>query len=170
MNRRRNIAGFLSDRRGSITVEFIIVLPLMLSALVFVYELGRAFLAYEIVSQDIRASVRYLARAPDVDFANTSGGYTLKAENLAKTGDSSLTADCPASYPAATQTNCHFPWTSSSTIDVQTTGFSDSNYNVSGSVITMTADVPMNLSFLGFIGAQTAYTISLANTSQYIGD
>ena len=166
--KKRPISNFFSDRRGSITVEFVIVLPLMLSALVFIFELGRAFLAYEIVSHDIRAAIRYLSRAETVDFTNTSGGYVQSAKNLAQTGSASVTANCPASYPASGSTNCHFPWTSSSQIDVSTT--SSGNFNVDGVVVYMKASVPMNLSFLGFIGAQTAYTLTVDDTAQYIGD
>lgn len=152
------LRAFAKDNRGLITVEFVCVLPMILAAMYFVFEFGRAFWAYEVASQDVRSAVRYLSRAEQVDFTNTGGGYILKAENLAKTG----TADASSSM--------HYPWTASSTISVSTTAFSDSDYNVNGSVITMAASIPITLSFLAFIGANTDYTISITDNAQYIGD
>lgn len=152
------LRAFAKENQGLITVEFVCVIPLILAALFFVYEFGRAFWAYEVASQDMRTAIRYLSRAESVDFTNTTGGYILKAQNLAETG----TTDASDSM--------HYPWTASSSISVSTAAFTNANYNVNGSVITMTASIPMTLSFLAFIGVSTDYTMSISDTAQYIGD
>lgn len=155
---KRSLRRFAKENQGLITVEFVCVIPMIMAALYFIYEFGRAFWAYEVASQDMRSAVRYLSRAESVDFTNTSGGYILKAQNLAETG----TTDASDAM--------HYPWTSSSTISVSTTAFTNTNYNVNGSVITMTASIPITLSFLAFIGADTDYTIGITDNAQYIGD
>jgi Flp pilus assembly protein TadG len=154
----KSLGTFAKENQGLITVEFVCVIPMILAAMYFVFEFGRAFWAYEVASQDVRSAVRYLSRAESVDFTNTTGGFILKAENLAETG----TTDASSSK--------HYPWTASSTISVSTTAFTDSDYNVNGSVISMTASIPITLSFLAFIGANTDYTISITGNAQYIGD
>lgn len=167
---RRSFRNFARDGRGLVTIEFVIVLPIIFAALFLVYEFGRTFLAYEIMSDNVRDALRYLARAESVDFSATNSGYVQYAKNLAQTGNASATANCPDSYPASSSTNCHYPWTSSSTITVTTSAFSSTNYNTDGKVITMTATVPITLSFLGFIGANTDYNLIVSSDTQYIGD
>ena len=159
------------DERGLVTIEFVIILPIILAAMFIVYEFGRALLAYEIASHDVRDATRYLSRAEAVDFTNTTGGYVLEAENLAKTGVATTSSvSCPADYPPSSSSPCHYPWTSSASISVTSSSFSSTNYNTDGTVMQMTASIPMTLSFLAFIGVPTAYTLTVSNTAQYIGD
>lgn len=156
---KRRLSDFLlRDNSGSLTVEFVLTIPIILAALFFSYEFGRAIWAYEVVAQDVRTAVRYLSRAEGVDFSNASDPAIVAAENLAKTGQT------------ANGGTLHYPWTASSTLDVTSAPFSDTEYNVNGNVITMTASVPMTLSLLAFVHSGTNYTLSVADTAQYIGD
>lgn len=155
MSARKN---FLNDASGLITVEFVCTIPLIFAALAFVYEFGRTVWAYEVISQDIRTATRYLSR---VEGADLSASDPAGAITLAKTGETSGTA-------------MHWPWTEASCtgtscVTVTTTSFSSANYNQDGSVIVMTAQVPITLSFLWFIGRPT-YTLTVTDDAQYIGD
>ena len=167
--RYRKFRRFLTASGGSVAVEFVITLPITLAALFLVYELGRTLLAYEIAAQDLRSAIRYLSRAEGADVTNATDPYVIAAKNIAQTGGTS-TPNCPADYPATSSTNCHYPWTSGSTITVASTAFGAPPYNLGGNVVTMTASIPMTLSFLSFLYVPTGITVSMSNTAQYIGD
>jgi Flp pilus assembly protein TadG len=168
----RNPANFLTATSGVITIEFVITLPIILAALFLVYELGRALLAYETVSQDLRNASRYLSRVESADVTNPSDPAVQAAINIAMTGSAGTTAPgaCPASYPPASSSPCHYPWTSGSTITVTSTPFTSPPYNANGNAFTLTASVPMNVSLLSFMGGPAAITIYMSDTAQYIGD
>src|SRR5688572_15717585 len=102
---------FLADRRGSMTVEFIAIVPLFIAALLFGFEFGRAFWAYDVVTRDVRAAVRYLSRATPYNAAAQT-----QATNVAKTG-----------LPGGTA--LHFPWTNAATVVYSEATFSAADYN-----------------------------------------
>jgi Flp pilus assembly protein TadG len=151
-----SISEFLRDPSGSLTVEFIAVTPMLLIALIFGIDYGRELWAYDTVVRDLRSAVRYLQRA-ELDCSNTDSAQT-NAKNLAQYGNT------------AGSGSKHFPWnngTATFTID-NTSTFSVSNYNVSGTLVTMTANVPVNLLGSQFGTFFTKYTGSSGNlaTSQ----
>jgi hypothetical protein len=138
----RNLVSHVRDlfrsRNGSITVEFVAFAPLLIAALAFSYEFGRAFWAFDVVARDVRAGVRYLARMP-----------TLPAP-----------PECPASAKNIIQTGQlagekHFPWRDVPEEDIEfacaLTPFASGNYNSDGQIISMTATVPVTLSLLDWI-------------------
>ena len=157
------VRDFLGDRDGSMTVEFVATLPLLLVALAFSFEFGKALWAYDVTSRDVRAAVRYLSRAPS--------SYTAQAECVAKTGS-------PAGAPSCSGAS-HFPWAgTSATFSYTTTAFSSTSFNQNGSVITMTANVPVTLSLLGFLCNNTIsqlciptnYTLVVSDQIRWVGN
>src|SRR5436305_7452424 len=91
---------FAGTSNGSVTVEFIATLPLLLVTLAFSFEFGYALWAYDVASRDVQAAARYLARAcsAGVTPCTLSATDTTKALNVAMTG-------------SPTGTVKHFPWT-----------------------------------------------------------
>jgi Flp pilus assembly protein TadG len=64
----RQLVRLLGEERGSLVVEFVIALPLVLVILVLIAEFGRAFWYHQIVTKGVRDGVRYLSRAPETEF------------------------------------------------------------------------------------------------------
>ena len=156
---------FARDPRGSVTVEFVATIPLILAALVFSFEFARALWAYDVMTRDVRGALRYLSRAPS--------SYTDQAACLAMTG-------IPTGSPPACGGNAkHVPWDNSSTFPaVVPVTFSGSNFNEAGSVLTMQANVPLSLTFFAFLnwvtGGQTSlsttFTLSVSDQIRWIGN
>ena len=149
----RVLQTLFKDNSGSMTVEFVATLPLLLAALLFSFEFGRALWAYDVVSRDVRDAVRYLSRAPAAN--------TPQAQCMAMTG-------VPAGTPPSCNGNpMHFPWTAAATFpNVAPVSFSSTNFNQDGTVITIAASVPLALSFPSFVGIGSGYTLSLAVSDQ----
>jgi Flp pilus assembly protein TadG len=156
----RSLTTFITDERGSYTVEFVILVPLLLAALVFSFEFARALWAYDVMTRDVRAGVRYLSRSTSLPDATCSSAQTLVMNG--------------------TDASAHFPWNGTPpTFACSTTAFSIANFSQDGSVITMTATVPVTLSFLDFLnqvdkltgGAKiaTSYTLSVSDQTRFIG-
>src|SRR6185295_11496153 len=90
----------LKNPSGSITVEFVAFAPLLLATLTISFEFGRAFWAYDVITRDLRDSVRYLSRN-----AATPPPYAMDvcpdtAKNVAQTRSPVDSLDV----------NRHFPW------------------------------------------------------------
>lgn len=153
----------LRDRTASVTVEFVVILPVLLTALVFAYELGRGLLAYEIMTSDVRSAVRYLSHVPLSDSLAASSTYVVAATNLAECG--TLSSTCAAK---------HFPWNSSSTASLTVTpaakAFSSPTFAENGSVLEVTASVPITLAFLAYMGIDTTYTLVVADEARRVGN
>src|SRR5688500_15419246 len=92
---------FLKGPNGSMTVEFVGFAPVLIAALIFSFEFGRAFWAYDVITRDLRGAVRYLARTSADCATNTA--YRVAAENIAKRG------------VADTSQVVHFPWAGAAT-------------------------------------------------------
>ncbi len=157
-----SLRNFIANSNGSMAVEFVVLVPMLLSALVFSFEFGKAFWAYDTITRDLRGAVRYLARA-----STDCSTFHTEAENIATTG---VTSGGTA----------HFPWTGSPAFNYTYAPFSGPNYNSSGTVVTMKADVPITLTFLDFLNRilatrgpnpaiQIDYTLSVAYQARCIG-
>lgn len=59
-----NLRRFLTDNRGSSTVEFVIALPILLAILAFAVQYGNALKVRNNLDLASRDAARYLARAP----------------------------------------------------------------------------------------------------------
>lgn len=77
MRKRRH---FARDERGSITIEFVVMLPLFLAALAFTFEFGRVFVAHQGTVNNVRSAMRYLSRS------DLSGNDVTAATNIVRTG------------------------------------------------------------------------------------
>ena len=158
---RRAIRSFTRDCTGSLTVEFVALTPMLFVALIFAIDFGRTLWAYDTVVRDMRAAVRYLSRASGDCSTNRT-----EAENFAKTG---LTSGGTA----------HFPWNNGTpTFSYISTNFTTAQYNVAGTIITMTASVPVTILASGFqtffnkytTGTITAPTLSVSYQARCIGN
>ena len=173
--RGAGVSEFLKKTKGSMTVEFVLLVPMLLAALGFAYEFGRGFWAYDVMSRDVRAAVRYLSRAYPYD--NTNKGYAI---NLAKTG-------------VPTGGTNHFPWgapwssaanncASCVSVDwVPAPSFTMANFNQTGNLATcamscifsVTGTVPLTIYFLTplqRLGINTSYTLRVTDQARYIGN
>jgi Flp pilus assembly protein TadG len=134
-------------------VEFIAVTPMLLIALIFGIDYGRELWAYDTVVRDLREAVRYVSRGSTDCGATVNTNARTNAENLAQTGQT------------ASGGTKHFPWNNgTATFSYDTTGtFSSSDFNVSGTLVKMTANVPVNLLGSQFGTFFTKYTSSSGN-------
>jgi Flp pilus assembly protein TadG len=142
---------FGGDRRGSMTVEFVLLIPILVGALIFGFEFGRALWAHDVLTRDVRAAVRYLSRAAPYGTAEKN-----QATAVAKTGS-----------PSGTST--HFPWTAGASVVYSETPFYATEYSVDGIVITATATVPVTLSLMSVFDSLSGETIT-ANYTFVVSD
>ena len=173
-----------SGQDGAATVEFIVTLPVLLAALAVCYELGRAFLAYEIASADVQSAVRYLARANVAACAtpvDSSCPAVAQAEDVAQCG---LPTTC---------SNPHWPWNDVETgtppvfaspfliacktstnnwciLQQANNGQANYPFNQDVSVVQLDARIPMTLSLLGYIGVGNLYTMRIVDQAMLIGN
>jgi Flp pilus assembly protein TadG len=153
----RPLARLLDEERGSLVVEFVIVLPLILGMLVLVAEFGRAFWYHQIVTKGVRDGVRYLSRAPAAELAD----FTLRARYLAMTGQ-----------PDSSATPAHGWWTDIATVTVsapEEVG-APPTFRTPFERITMQAAVPVSFPLLALVGQAPTITIVAADQARYIGD
>ena len=153
-NRVAYVTEFLKSPTGSMTVEFVAFAPLLIAALVVSFEFGRAFWAYDVITRDVRAGVRYLAR---MSTPPSPPNCPAAALNITQTGlhDNGLDA------------NKHFPWKGASATFTCTVArsFTAADYNDAGQVIAMTATVPVTLSLLQALNRLSQWVSLLAGRS-----
>ena len=162
------LRNFIAGRSGSMTVEFVVLSPLLLLALAFSFEFSRALWAYDVVTRDVRAGVRFVSRE---SAAPTPPNCSTASQNFMLTGDTSTNADASR----------HFPWkgvTPTFTCNIATF---NSGFSAPVSVVTLRADVPINLSFLRVLDAfsHTSFcttpsncplTLSVSDQTRFIGN
>jgi Flp pilus assembly protein TadG len=149
----RQLVRLLGEERGSLVVEFVIALPLLLLILVLIAEFGRAFWYHHIVTK----GVRYLSRAPEAQF----DAYAERARYLTMTG----TADSSAAPAYAW-------WTDVATITVSPPETLDGPplYRTPFERIAVQAAVPVPFPLLALLGQEATLTIVAADQARYIGD
>ncbi len=76
----------LAERRGSVAVEFALVLPFLVLLMFAFVGVGRLFWNYHIAVSAVRDAARYAARLP-MTCAGLSAGDQLEVQHLARTGD-----------------------------------------------------------------------------------
>lgn len=91
---------FVKGADGSVTIEFVVTIPLFLAALAFAFEFGQAFLAHQSTVNNVRSASRYLARVPVSQAASDCARAIVQTGKL-NMQDSGL---CPlpstSSYPS----------------------------------------------------------------------
>jgi hypothetical protein len=143
----------------------------LIVALVLLFEFGRAFWAFDVVTRDVRAGVRYLTRNSATPPPYSLDACPASAQNVVQTGLPGVSADA----------NKHFPWKgATATFVCSSEAFSGADYNDAGRVVTMTATVPITLSLISIInnllglsgGSQVAgnYSLNVSYQSRYIGN
>jgi|GEM_PF-6054512 len=150
---------YRADRRGTSTVEFVIGLPLLLLAMVFVFEFSTLFWAHHIAVNDVRSAVRFLSRAPLAE------PYLTAARNIAKTGDP---ADSIGDYD----------WMAGITVDIDESyaTFSAADFRTGGDIIRIEARVPFALNTFAMLNAFTggsignSLTLSVVEEARHIGE
>lgn len=163
MNIARRTRSFIRDCTASITVEFVAMTPVILVALVFSFEFGRALWAYDIMSRDIRSATRFLSRDSTVEPTRST-----RARNVAETGS-------PAGGVK------HFPWNTADCDLGACISFNTSaktgTYSGPVTVYQMVASVPITLGFLeamnNFLSAAnipTSYTLVVTDEIRWIGE
>lgn len=158
---------FLKNAQGTLAVEFVMFAPVLLAILMVSFEFGRAFWAYDVVTRDLRAAVRYLSRTSVYNSTSKT-----EAENVARTGN-----------PGGA--TVHFPWTNAQCTGIAPFAYSETNfaagpYNDAGHTFRMTANVPITLSMLDFINGffrltgsrriTTGYCLTVSYQARYIGN
>jgi len=153
----RHLIRLLGEERGSLVVEFVIALPLVLGVLVLIAEFGRALWYHQIVTKGVRDGVRYLSRAPEADFAT----HAELAKYLAMTGQPNISAPPPYDW-----------WTNVDTITVS--GPDELAlpplFRTPFERIGLQAAVPVSFPLLALIGQETTITIVADDEARYIGD
>lgn len=149
----------LSEERGGATIEFMICLPLILIAFVFVLEFSMLFWAHHVASNNVRSATRFLTRAPLVE------PFLTQSENMARTGN---TATAIGAYKWMTGMNIN--------VDTSFNNFTEDDFRNNGHTLRIRADVPytfmtfdmMNELSGGSVG--TAISFSIVEEARYIGD
>ncbi len=59
--------GFIKDDRASVSVDFVVAIPILLAVLVFTSEYGRVLQMRSVLDNAVSDATRYLARAPRDD-------------------------------------------------------------------------------------------------------
>jgi hypothetical protein len=153
----RQLVRLLGEERGSLVVEFVIMLPLVLGILILIAEFGRAFWYHHIVTKGVRDGVRYLSRAPAAQFDD----YAERARYLAMTGQ----AD-PSAAPA------YAWWTNIDTVTAS--GPEELGgpplFRTAFERVAMQAAVPVPFPLLALFGQEPTVTIVAADQARYIGD
>jgi len=151
---------FRGDEGGSYTVEFVILVPLLLAALVFSFEFARALWAYDVMTRDVEAGARFLARS-----------------STAPTAPCSVPSTAQDYIQKGTDAKTHFPWNGGTPVfTCNLVPFSNKDFSQDGSVIQLTAKVPVTLSLLSFldtvtgVSLKTSYTLSVSDQTRFIGN
>lgn len=63
------LVGFVKDDRASVSVDFVVAIPILLAVLVFTTEYGRVLQMRSVLDNAVSDATRYLARAPRDDCA-----------------------------------------------------------------------------------------------------
>ncbi len=144
---------FLMASDGSVTIETVVLFPMLLIALTFSFEFGRLFIAHHTTVNNVRSAVRYLSRS------DLSATQQNQAEAIVRTGK-------PTGGTAP-------DWMTGATITItpaQST-FTDTDFRTGGQIIRIRAEVNFPVSLFGFINDQrSGIPITIVEDIRHIGD
>ena len=152
MERRTRLRTFASREEGTITVEFVVMLPVVLAALAFTFEFGRALWAHHVLSENVRSASRYLARTLITDDTRAV------AANIATSGDPSVGGTF---------------WGEAVLVEVDPdcrTFTKAEGYRANGKVLCVQASVPLKLAMLAIIGRSNTIRLAAASQARHIGE
>ncbi len=157
---RNFLQNFRGAEKGSVTIEFVIGLPLLLLALVFIFEFSSMFWTYHIATNNVRDATRYLSRAP------LTATFLSNATNIALTGDPTNTVGTyvwnSKACTAASATGCKdVPSTSGPCVIINqdVRDFTTTNFNAAGKVISVEACIPYPTPLFGLVNALSGGSI-----------
>ena len=162
---RRHMTGlgrFGTDDRGSVLVEFSIVLPLMLLFFAVTVESARMMWSYQAAISGVRDAGRYLARITPADICITSGSVAGTTGTLKTIVEKDLSGN--TLYPAKVTVNSVTPSYSCVT----------GSFRVSPAAVgTVSASVTMEFTLSGvmslFGGNLSTVTTTIADSSRIFG-
>jgi Flp pilus assembly protein TadG len=136
---------FLRNQSGTVTIEFVVMIPLFLAALAFSFEFGRLFIAHNVVVNHMRSAVRYVSRS---DLSNAD---ITAAENIIRTGKpNGVVADQPVFLTSA---NAVITWTNPYAT------FTTADFSRGGKTIRVTTRVNFPLLMFNLASASSPVTI-----------
>ena len=141
------------DERGSITIEFVVMFPLLLAALAFSFEFGRLFLAHQDVVTNVRDAARYLSRT------TLSDQQLAVADNIIRTG-----------LPAG---GVEPDWMTDASVVIDTdhATFSSDDFSSGGQVVRVAVTVDFPLAIFDLAGNdRTAIPFVVVDDVRLIGD
>ncbi len=159
----------IRDERGICSVEFVLILPIIVLMLFGTIDIGRLLFDYHAVSKSVRDATRYVARSDEAALFNdlatctinpttAAGSPTQNARNMVLTGTSDLSGGYILKY-----------WTDSSTVTVSGACFDNSAGTYQGfysgyddiPIVTVAATVsfPLLNGWLLDLGSDLTFTI-----------
>jgi Flp pilus assembly protein TadG len=171
------LSKFRKAQHGMASVEFAIVLPVLLIILVGMIDFGRMLTDYEVANKSVRDAARFLARArmdcpaagtgPAADYLVNATFATL-AQNLALTGKAATPTT--GSYLLAY-------WTDPATVTMNVTCVANGGTYAGVFTdlafiprITVTANVPFSFMFGTIVLGSASTTLVAAHTTVGIGE
>lgn len=140
---------------GAVILEFVMVLPLLLSFLIILIGVGQGLWYHQVVTKGVRDGVRYLSRAP------------LEAAFIANAKRVALTGTPDGSDPAFTF------WNDPNTIAVTSTDIVHGGAFRGPDPLTtirMTASVPVSIPVLAWFDIGPTITLIVSDEGRHIGE
>ena len=154
MFKTRAPASFANDKNGTATIEFVVTVPLFLTALAFAFEFGQIFLAHQSTVNNVRSAARYLSRS------DLSANDISRATNLVRTGQ--LVGGTAPEYLTAANATV--------TITPSYTTFAPPTFSRAGQTSRIVAKVNFPLTIFGFIGGnRTTIPFAVVEDLRFIG-
>lgn len=76
----------LCAQDGSLTVEFVVMMPVLLAGLAFAFEFGRLMIAHHTTVNNVRSATRYLSRAELSLVEDAGSTVRTQVDNIIRTG------------------------------------------------------------------------------------
>ena len=161
------------DDSGSATMEFVIGLPLLVIAIIFIFEFGSLFWAHHIATYNVRSAIRFLERVPSAFISDPDSDFRKTADNIARFGEV-VSTEVPDTDKADWMKDID---TTDISIDPASSTFTeDDGFRTAGQVIKIHMNVPFSMPTFGLAnilsggGAGSTVTFSIIEEGRYIGE
>lgn len=159
LQRKRRSRDFRAED-GSLTIEFVVILPILVTALAFAFEFGQIFIAHQSTEHNVRSAVRYLMRS-DLGEPTRVAAEKAIAENIVRTGQP--VGGVTPEYLQAGQATV--------VIDEAYSSFSSTTFSRSGTTFQISVQVNYPLTLFGVFGLEGLTTIPfvIVEDARYVG-